>query len=165
MRFSTKQQIWGLIGWLGITFIAAAVGAAATVDAPSFYQALNLPSWAPASSVFAPVWTLLYLMMGIAAWLVWRQAGFNNARTALTLYIMQLIFNALWSWTFFAWHQGSFSFMVIVFLWLLVAATLYQFWKINRSAGVLLMPYLLWLTYAGALNLVVWQMNPSLLGN
>ena len=165
MRFSTKQQIWGLIGWLGITFIAAAVGAAATVDAPSFYQALNLPSWAPASSVFAPVWTLLYLMMGIAAWLVWRQAGFNNARTALTLYIMQLIFNALWSWTFFTWHQGSFSFMVIVFLWLLVAATLYQFWKINRSAGVLLMPYLLWLTYAGALNLVVWQMNPSLLGN
>ena len=165
MHFSTKQQIWGLIGWLGITFIAAAVGAAATVDAPSFYQALNLPSWAPASSVFAPVWTLLYLMMGIAAWLVWRQAGFNNARTALTLYIMQLIFNALWSWTFFTWHQGSFSFMVIVFLWLLVAATLYQFWKINRSAGVLLMPYLLWLTYAGALNLVVWQMNPSLLGN
>ena len=72
MHFSTKQQIWGLIGWLGITFIAAAVGAAATVDAPSFYQALNLPSWAPASSVFAPVWTLLYLMMGIAAWLVWR---------------------------------------------------------------------------------------------
>ena len=165
MHFSTKQQIWGLIGWLGITFIAAAVGAAATVDAPSFYQTLNLPSWAPASSVFAPVWTLLYLMMGIAAWLVWRQAGFNNARTALTLYIMQLIFNALWSWTFFTWHQGSFSFMVIVFLWLLVAATLYQFWKINRSAGVLLMPYLLWLTYAGALNLVVWQMNPSLLGN
>ncbi len=165
MHFSTKQQIGGLIAWLGITFIAAALGAAATANAPSFYQALNLPSWAPASSVFAPVWSILYVMMGIAAWLVWRQAGFANARTALTLYIIQLIFNALWSWAFFAWHQGSFALMVIVFLWLLVAATLYQFWKINRWAGGLLIPYLLWITYAGVLNLVVWQMNPSLLGN
>lgn len=165
MPISTKHQIWGLIGWLAITFIAAAVGASATVDAPRFYQTLTLPSWAPSSSVFGPVWTLLYFMMALAAWLVWRQAGLNQARTALMLYVVQLVFNALWSWAFFAWYQGSVSVMVISVLWLLVAITLYQFWNINRIAGVLLIPYLVWLTYAGTLNFVVWQTNPNLLGS
>lgn len=163
-RPSPRAQISGLAAWLALTFVTAAIGAAASIEAASFYLQLQRPAWAPPASVFGPVWTVLYLLMGIAAWLVWRSGGFAAARNALTLYLLQLILNALWSWLFFAWHLGAAAFADILPLWGLILATLIAFWRKQAAAGLLLLPYLLWVSFAVALNFAVWQMNPGLLG-
>jgi len=102
--------------------------------------------------------------MGIAAWLVWRTGGFRASRSALTLFLVQLAVNALWSWLFFAWHRGGLAFADIVLLWLLIVATIVSFWRVRPLAGALLIPYLLWVSFAAALNFSVWQLNPRVLG-
>jgi len=161
---SKQHQIIGLLGWLAISFIASGIGAMASMRADSFYGQLVQPTWAPPSSVFGPVWTILYALMGIAAWLVWRSGGFLASRSALTLFLVQLAVNALWSWLFFAWHHGALAFADIGLLWLLIVATLVSFWRIRPLAGALLIPYLLWVSFAAALNFSVWQLNPQVLG-
>ncbi|WEN15695.1 tryptophan-rich sensory protein [Rhodanobacter sp. AS-Z3] len=161
---SHAKQITGLIGWLVLSFIAAAIGAFASVQAASFYQQMVQPSWAPPSSVFGPVWSLLYALMGVAAWLVWREGGWRRQRGVLALFIVQLALNALWSWLFFAWHRGALAFGDIVLLWLLIAATLVGFWRVRPLAGALLLPYLCWVSFASALNYAVWHLNPQILG-
>lgn len=163
-RMSQKNQIIGLVGWLVISFIAAGIGAAASVQASSFYAELVRPSWAPPSAVFGPVWTILYALMGIAAWLVWRAKGFRAARASLVLFLVQLAVNALWSWLFFGWHLGAPAFADIVLLWLLIVTTLALFWRFRLLAGVLLIPYLLWVSFASVLCYSVWQLNPQFLG-
>lgn len=164
MTLSTKRQVVGLIAWLALCFVAAGIGAVASVRASSFYLSLVRPTWAPPASVFGPVWTALYTLMAIAAWLVWREAGFRHARSALLLFIAQLTLNALWSWLFFAWHLGAAAFIDVVLLWILITATLVAFWRIRPLAGVLLVPYLLWVSFAMALSYSVWQLNPQVLG-
>lgn len=154
----------GLAGWLIVSFIAAAIGARASIQAGSFYSELARPDWAPPASVFGPVWTVLYVLMGIAAWLVWRDGGFRAARFALTLFLAQLAVNALWTWLFFGWHRGALAFADILLLWTLIVATLLTFWRIRPLAGALLVPYLLWVTFAVTLNYAVWQLNPQALG-
>lgn len=154
----------GLAGWLAVTFLAAAAGGLASVNAGDFYTRLALPTWAPPPWLFGPVWTALYLMMGIAAWLVWRRGGFAAARLPLTVYLVQLAFNALWTWLFFAWQRGALAFAEILVLWVLIIATLAMFWRIRRLAGALLVPYLLWVTFATALTWAVWKRNPDVLG-
>jgi len=161
---SKQYQIIGLLGWLAISFIASGIGAMASMRADSFYGQLVQPTWAPPPSVFGPVWTILYALMGIAAWLVWRSGGFLASRSALTLFLVQLAVNALWSWLFFAWHHGALAFADIGLLWLLIVATLVSFWRIRPLAGALLIPYLLWVSFAAALNFSVWQLNPQVLG-
>ena len=161
---SHAKQILGLVGWLLLSFVAAAVGAIASVQAATFYQQLAQPSWAPPSSVFGPVWSVLYALMGIAAWLVWRQGGWRRQRGVLTLFVIQLALNALWSWLFFGWHRGALAFADIVVLWLLIAATVVGFWRLRPLAGALLLPYLGWVGFASALNFAVWHLNPQLLG-
>jgi tryptophan-rich sensory protein len=161
---SQKNQIIGLVGWLVISFIAAGIGAAASVQASSFYAELVRPSWAPPSAVFGPVWTILYALMGIAAWLVWRAKGFRAARASLVLFLVQLAVNALWSWLFFGWHLGAPAFADILLLWLLIVTTLALFWRVRLLAGVLLIPYLLWVSFASVLCYSVWQLNPQFLG-
>ena len=156
-------RIIGLVGWLIVTFAAAAVGSLASLRAPEFYAQLSRPSWSPPASVFGPVWTFLYLLMAIAAWLVWRERGFGGARTALTLFIVQLIANALWSWLFFGWRMGTLAAIEVVVLVGLVAATLLAFWRIRPLAGALLLPYLAWVTFATALTTSVVRRNPDLL--
>ena len=163
-QLTLRQQIPGFIGWLAASFLVAALGAIASAQAASFYAQLARPAWAPPSWVFGPVWTALYLMMAIGAWLVWRRGGFSAARTALSLFIAQLAANALWSWLFFAWHLGAAAFTDIVVLWLLIVATLLAFWRHSKTAAALLVPYLLWVSFAMALNYSVWQLNPGLLG-
>lgn len=163
-RMSQKNQIIGLVGWLVISFIAAGIGAAASVQASSFYAELVRPSWAPPSAVFGPVWTILYALMGIAAWLVWRAKGFRAARASLVLFLVQLAVNALWSWLFFGWHLGAPAFADILLLWLLIVTTLALFWRVRLLAGVLLIPYLLWVSFASVLCYSVWQLNPQFLG-
>ncbi len=162
--FSKQKQFFGLIGWLLVSFAASAIGAVASIQAQSFYAELTQPSWAPPGSVFGPVWTTLYALMGIAAWLVWREGGFQKNKTALTLFLVQLVVNALWSWLFFAWHLGAFALIDLIVLWLLIVATLVAFWRVKALAGVLLVPYLLWVSFAGFLNYTVWQLNPQILG-
>lgn len=161
----TKQkQIVGLAGWVFVSFVAAAIGGVASIQAGPFYMQLARPNWAPPSFLFGPVWTVLYALMGVAAWLVWRVDGFRAAKSVLTLFLVQLALNALWSWLFFGWHRGPLAFADILALWALIVATLIAFWRIKPLAGVLLVPYLLWVSFASALNYSVWQLNRQILG-
>ena len=161
---SKLRQILGLIGWLIVSFAASAVGAVASIQAKSFYSQLAQPAWAPPSFLFGPVWTVLYALMAIAAWLVWRSGGLHTNRIALSLFMVQLALNALWSWLFFAWQRGALAFVDIVLLWLLIVVTLVSFWRVRPLAGALLIPYLLWVSFASALNYSLWQLNPQILG-
>ncbi len=164
MSMAKSKQIIGLIAWLAICFIASGVGALASIRAQSFYTQLSQPSWAPPPWIFGPVWTILYAMMGVAAWLVWRVGGFRANRAALSLFLAQLAVNAIWSWLFFAWHLGALAFADIALLWTLVIATLVLFWRVRPLAGALFIPYLLWVSFAAALNFSIWQLNPQMLG-
>jgi len=160
---STASQSLGFVGWLLGTSAAGALGAVASVRDATFYAELTRPGWAPPAWLFGPVWTVLYLMMATAAWLVWRTCSFERARTGLLLFIAQLVANALWTWLFFGWRQGALALVDLVVLWVLIAMTIAVFWRLNRLAGVLLVPYLAWVSFAGALNLSLWQLNPDLL--
>ena len=163
-RPSAAKQGLGLAGWLLASFAAAGMGGLASVNAAGFYGDLVRPPWAPPAWLFGPVWSVLFLLMGVAAWLVWRDHGFRSAGAALTLYLAQLLANALWSWLFFAWRQGAFAFAEVTVLWLLIAATIFSFWRLNRLAALLLVPYLAWVSFAAALNFVLWRLNPVVLG-
>lgn len=161
---SAQNRVLGMAGWLLVTYAAAAIGGLASARSGTFYQQLSRPDWAPPPSVFGPVWTILYLLMAIAAWLVWRDRGFARAGGALGLYLVQLAANALWTWLFFAWQMGSMAFLEILVLWVLIVATIVAFWRIRRSAGLLMLPYLAWVTFAAMLTYSIWQRNPDVLG-
>jgi len=157
-----------LLGWIALAAAAGAIGGLASLDARDFYGTLAKPAWAPPGRVFGPVWSALYLLMGIAAWLVWRTRPTTTAdrtvrRRALTLFVGQLALNALWTWLFFAWRQGAAAFGEIVLLWIAVALTTWYFGRVRPLAAYLLVPYLAWVTFATALTWAVWQRNPSLL--
>jgi benzodiazapine receptor len=158
---SLSWQLIGLLGSLLAAFAAGAVGAIASVDAASFYAQLSKPSWAPPAGVFGPVWSALYALMGVAAWLVWRSPGRKGL--ALGLFGAQLAANALWSWLFFAWHRGALAAVEVLVLLALIVATVVTFWRSSRLAALLLVPYLLWVSFASALTWAVWQRNPGLL--
>ena len=163
-RITGIRQVYGLAGWLLVTGIAAVVGSMASRRSEDFYGQLVQPSWAPPPEVFGPVWTVLYALMALAAWLVWRQGGFTYARGALTLYLVQLAVNALWSWLFFAWRMGAPALLDIALMWVLVVATMAVFRRHSRPAALLLLPYLAWISFAAVLNLRLWQLNPGVLG-
>ena len=158
-----NRQIYGLLAWLALVFAAAASGGLASATAGDFYGQLIRPAWAPPAGLFAPVWSLLYLSMGIAAWLVWRAEGFRGARIALWLFIIQLAANSLWTWLFFAWRKGALAFAEIILLWVLIVGTIIAFWRVRPLAGILLLPYLAWVSFAALLTLAVWRLNPLLL--
>lgn len=160
---STTRQFAGLVAWLALAFAAAAVGAVASVQAASFYSQLARPSWAPPPSVFGPVWSVLYALMGIAAWLVWRHPKEERHALPITLFVAQLAVNALWSWLFFAWHLGAGAFVDVLVLLALIAATIISFWRVRPLAGILLLPYFAWVSFASALTWSVWQSNPGVL--
>ncbi len=165
MTIKTKQeQVIGLIGWLLLCFAVSAIGAFASIQARSFYVELSQPTWAPPGWLFGPVWTVLYAMMAVAAWLIWRQGGFKKQAFALSLFMVQLVFNALWSWLFFAWQMGAASLLNIVVLWCLILATIFCFKSTSKLAAGLLVPYLLWVSFATVLNYAMWQLNPQILG-
>lgn len=157
-------QALGLAAWLLASFVTGAVGALASIDAAGFYAQLVQPAWAPPAWLFGPAWTVLFVLMSVAAWLVWRDHGFSGAGPALRLFGVQLVANALWSWLFFAWRQGALAFAEVIVLWLLIAATAWQFWRLHRLAALLLVPYLAWVAFASALNFTLWRLNPALLG-
>ena len=158
---SLSSQLIGLLGWLLVAFAAGSVGAVASVDAASFYAQLSKPSWAPPAALFGPVWSALYALMGVAAWLVWRSPGSKGA--ALGLFGAQLAANALWSWLFFAWHRGALAAVEVLVLLALIVATIGAFRRTSRLAALLLVPYLLWVSFASVLTWAVWRSNPGLL--
>jgi benzodiazapine receptor len=160
---SMSSQAVGLLVWLLVAFFAAAVGGFASTGASEFYRDLVRPSWAPPGWLFGPVWSVLYALMGVAAWLVWRARGFGGARNALLIFVVQLAANALWTWLFFVWRQGGLAFAEILLLLALILVTIVLFWRVNRLAAVLLFPYLLWVSFASALMLATWRLNPGLL--
>ena len=163
-RKSLKAQIVGLIGWLLLCFVAASAGAVASINAATYYGQLIQPTWAPPAWLFGPVWTMLYSMMAVSAWLVWRQYDWRTAGAALVVFVVQLLANALWTWLFFTLHWGAVALAEIIVLWLLIAATILLFWRLHRTAAVLLSPYLIWVSFATALTLALWRLNPTLLG-
>lgn len=152
-----------LAGWIALSLAAGSVGAYASRTATVFYAQLDKAAWAPPGWLFGPVWTTLYILMGIAAWLVWRERGWSGARTALTLFVVQLVFNALWTYLFFSLRSGALAFGEILVLWVLIAATIALFGRVSRTAALLLVPYLCWVSFASALTWSVWQRNPALL--
>lgn len=160
---SARSQSLGLLAWLAVTAVAAAVGGFASSNDVNFYATLVRPAWAPPAWLFGPAWSVLYLLMAISAWLVWRQYGFRNAGRALTLFLIQLSANALWTWLFFAWRQGGLALAELITLWVMIAVTIAMFWKLHRVAAVLLLPYLCWVAFAGMLNFALWRLNPGVL--
>jgi tryptophan-rich sensory protein len=141
---------------------AGGIGSAFTASAiPTWYATLNKPSFSPPNWLFAPVWTLLYIMMGFAAALVW-QKGLQNprVRTALVIFLAQLILNMVWSVLFFGLRSPLYGFMDILFLWAMILVTIAQFSKVSTLAAALLIPYILWVTFASGLNLGIFLLNP-----
>jgi benzodiazapine receptor len=154
---TTAVEIIGAVGWLVLTFTAAALGAKFLPD--EWYAQLKKPTWNPPNSIFAPVWTTLYLLMAAAAWLVWRRYGLGGALVPLILFVVQLLLNAAWTWLFFGLHRIRGALIDIVILWVMILATLSFFLKLSLLAGILLMPYLAWVSFAAALNWTIWRIN------
>jgi tryptophan-rich sensory protein len=154
------RQTLGLVGWLLMVFAAAALGSIATSSTVNgWYQQLQRPTWSPPDWVFGPVWTILFALMAVSAWLVWRQQGFLAARWPLGVFLVQLVLNTLWSFLFFAMRNPWLACGEIVLLWIAIAATIIAFWQRSIPAAVLLIPYLGWVTFAAALNFAIAAMN------
>jgi translocator protein len=155
---STARSAIGLVGWLVASLAAGWIGSRFMPGA--WYASLVKPAWNPPGAVFGPVWSVLYVLMGLAAWRVWRLAGFGGAGPApLTLFVLQLGLNALWSYLFFGLRRPDLAFFDIVVLWTAILVLVTLFWRLDRGAGVLLLPYLAWVSFAAYLNLALWRLN------
>ena len=153
-------RIGALIGFLLVTFAAAAIGSMATfTSVKTWYPQLAKPAWTPPSGLFAPVWTALYIAMAVAGWRVWRIQPTLAARGVLRLYGAQLALNALWSVLFFGLRRPDLALVDIAGLWLLLLPALVRFWRVDGIAGALWAPYVAWVSFAFALNAAVWMLN------
>ena len=157
------QSLPSLLAWIFGTSLAAIGGAVTAKAAGEFYGMLQKPSWAPPGWLFGPAWTVLYILMGVAAWRVWRDAGFSGAKVELAFYAVQLVLNMAWSYFFFVRRTGLGATVEVVCLWVSILVTLMLFWRRDTVAGVLFVPYLTWVTFATALTVAVWRRNPTLL--
>jgi tryptophan-rich sensory protein len=140
-----------LAGGIGSIFTAKSI--------PTWYKDLKKPSFNPPNWIFGPVWTTLYILMGISAYLVWT-SGWNSAvKVALAVFAVQLILNTAWSIIFFGLQNPFVAFVEIIFMWLAIFATIVLFYRISPTAAYLLVPYLLWVSFASALNFAIWRLN------
>lgn len=157
---ATRSAV-GLVGWMAASFAAAGLGGVATAaGVADWYPTLVKPVWTPPAWLFGPVWTLLYASMAVAAWIVWKESGgFGGARGALSLHLVQLAFNAAWSWLFFGLRRPGLAAIEIVVLWIAILATTVAFAGRSRIAAALMVPYLLWVTFASALTFAIWRLN------
>ena len=162
MRPRTGPGHWPmLILFLALCFMAALIGGLVTIpNIPTWYAGLIKPSFQPPNGVFGPAWTVLYLTMAVAAWLAWSAAGPGRRGLSTGLFLAQLALNAIWSPLFFGLHLLLPALVDIGVLWLAIAATIVAFWRISLWPGLLMLPYLAWVTFAGALNLAIWRLNP-----
>jgi len=148
-----------LIGFIAACTLAALTGA--LFRPGEWYERLAKPGWRPPNWLFAPVWSLLYLMIAVSAWLVWRKAGFSSAAGPLVIFALQLGLNAAWTPVFFGLHRIDLGFATICLLWLAIAATFVAFYPVSATAALLLLPYLAWVTFAAALNFAIWRLNQA----
>ena len=146
-----------LIGFIAACTLAALTGAIFRPGA--WYERLAKPAWRPPNWLFAPVWSLLYLMIAASGWLVWRVAGFSGGAGPLAVYALQLGLNAAWTPVFFGLHRIWLGFGTICLLWLAIAATVVVFYPVSPTAALLLLPYLAWVSFAAALNYAIWRLN------
>jgi len=155
------RDIWRLIFAIGISELAGIVGSFFTVaKIPTWYALLEKPLLNPPSWIFGPVWTILYALMGVALWLVWRKgSGGHEVKRALFIFGIQLFLNAIWSPIFFGLQNPLLALAVIVALWCMIIATIFSFRRVSRPAASLLVPYLLWVTFAVYLNYSIWVLN------
>lgn len=150
-------MVVALVGWLLLCFSAASLGAFFLPG--EWYATLKKPAWNPPGWIFGPVWSALYTMMAVAAWLVWKRGGFVAQRRPLLVFLAQLTLNALWTPLFFGLHWPGVAFAEIVLLWLAIVATIAAFRPVSRAALLLLVPYLAWVSFAAALNFTLWRLN------
>lgn len=157
---SPASQVVAFAIFVGVALVAAFLGSLATTPSlDPWYAGLEKPGWTPSGAVIGAVWSVLYPLMGIAAWLVWRRTGWVLS-LPLLLFAGQLVVNVLWSVVFFGLQNPAAGLGVIILLWGTILATLVAFWRVTPLAGVLFVPYLAWVTLAGTLNFQIWQLNP-----
>jgi len=155
-----QRDIAGLLVFLVICFGVSVAGGAATASSVgTWYQALQKPPFNPPDWLFAPVWTVLYVMMAVAGWRVWRKHGLRGARAAMALFGIQLALNLAWSFVFFGYRLIGAALIEIVVLLVAIVLTTILLWRRDRFAGVLFIPYAGWVAFATALNFALWQLN------
>jgi tryptophan-rich sensory protein len=158
-----RAGLLSLAFWLLVSFAAAGIGGLASAQSAEFYLQLERPAWAPPAGVFGPVWSILYALMGISAWLVWRERRLAGGWAPYAWFFAQLAANALWTWIFFVWRQGAWAFIEILVLIVLIVGTIVSFRAIKATAAWLLLPYLAWVCFAAALTFALWRSNPGVL--
>jgi benzodiazapine receptor len=153
IKLATSIVACQCAGIIGSIFTTAAI--------PTWYAALQKPPFTPPNWLFAPAWVTLYLLMGIAAFLIWRQGlEQKGVKSALIIFLVQLVFNALWSVVFFGLQSPLYGVVVILALWVAILLTILRFFKLSTAAGALLLPYILWVSFASVLNISIWILNP-----
>lgn len=157
-----KLDIIMLLAFVLVSEMAGVIGSFFTFSSiPTWYAGLEKPAFSPPNWVFGPVWTTLYFLMGVAAYLVWSEGmGRKGAEKALWIFGAQLVVNALWSIVFFGMRSPMIAFFVIIVLWALIIETIREFYRISRWAGIALVPYILWVSFAAVLNFSIWMLNP-----
>ncbi|MCM0674331.1 tryptophan-rich sensory protein [Micromonospora phytophila] len=155
-RSDGARRWWALAGFGVAVFAAAAIGGLGVGGTSAEYASLEQPAWAPPSWLFGPVWTVLYAMIAVAGWLVWRRVGFGPALWAWTA---QLVLNAIWTPLFFGAGRYGLAFAEILLMWAAIGVTVLLFARVSRPAALLMLPYWAWVTFAAALNFSIWQLN------
>jgi tryptophan-rich sensory protein len=155
-----RRAVLGLLAWFVLVFAAAWLGSRATMpEIQGWYPTIKKQSFNPPDWIFGPVWTTLYALMAISAWLVWRPEGFRGARLPLAVFLVQLALNSLWSILFFKQHNIGAAFVEIVLLWGAIVLMIVLFLRRHRLAGLLQIPYLCWVSFAAVLNFEIWRLN------
>ncbi|MGD0962445.1 MAG: TspO/MBR family protein [Candidatus Acidiferrales bacterium] len=158
MGIPTGESLGRLVASVAVCLGAAGLGAFMTTPAlRPWYAGLNKPPWTPPNWLFGPVWTVLYLAMAVAAWLVWQRTGLRHR--PMKVFVLQLALNVAWSGLFFGFRSPGAAFAEMIALWLAILATLIEFWKTMPAAGWLFIPYLIWVSFAAALNFSIWRLN------
>ncbi len=152
-----KSDMFRILVSVGLCFIVAF--AASRFQPGEWYRELAKPAWTPPDWLFAPVWSLLYVLMGLAAWLIWRQGGISVAKLPLSMFLVQLILNGLWTLIFFGFHKVGLAFAEILLLWVSILTVIILFWQRQPLAGILLTPYIIWVTFAAILNFSIWRLT------
>jgi len=154
------RSVTALIVSTGTCLLVGVSGSLVTATSVrEWYPHIQKPSWTPPSAAFGPVWTVLFLLMGVSAWLIWRDSVGCGRRTALLIFVTQLVLNGTWSFLFFGLRSPGWAALEIVLLWSSIVATMLAFARISRLAAGLLLPYLFWVSYAAALNVAIWNLN------
>ena len=159
MAFSHRDLVSLAAAVAGVEAVGGVSALAAGGDFVSYFRALRKPPLTPPPAAFGPAWTTLYLLMAVAAWLVWRQGIEQRSVLALGIFVAQLVLNALWSIVFFGQHRLGWALLEIALLWTTILLTLVLFWRIRPLAGALLLPYLAWVAFASYLNAGIWRLN------